>query len=166
MSLYHDFTTSEWYAFLEEEGRLLVRQSVELYEREVRMRSTYHDYSFVIFPMAKAYEGFLKLFFFRLRLISEEQYMHRNFRIGRSLNPDVNGHQRDEEWLFDDVENLCSPELAKSLWDVWLEARNHLFHYFPDMRYVISLEEAHKLLLETAGAMSEALSCTIRRKNE
>ena len=47
----------------------------------------FHDYSFVVFPTAKAYEGFLKKMFFDLGFITEEDYRGKRFRIGKALNP-------------------------------------------------------------------------------
>jgi len=45
------------------------------------------DYSFLVFPFAKAYEGFLKRFFLDMKLISKDEYYSDDIRIGRILNP-------------------------------------------------------------------------------
>ena len=155
-----------WFLFLDEEGQNLVRLTYQLLMRERRLKSSYRDYGFVVFPMAKAFEGFLKKFFYQTQMISHEQYEHRNFRIGRSLNPDLSMRNKDEAWVFDDVERLCSTQLARRFWNTWLKSRNHLFHYFPDMRYDISLTEAEGLITEMAGTMYEALGCILKDKNK
>jgi hypothetical protein len=159
-----DMQDSNWFHFLEAEGQALVLQSIELYERELRLHSTISDYSFVVFPMAKAYEGFLKKFMYSVGMIDKNRYEHRQFRIGRSLNPDVSYHQRDESWLFDDISEMCSPDLARSLWDAWIEARNHLFHYFPDQRYTVSIGQAGALLRMMSDVMEQALACSAQSK--
>ena len=50
-------------------------------------KSEISDYSFVVFPFAKAYEGFLKRFFLDAGYIKEEEYFSDEIRIGRILNP-------------------------------------------------------------------------------
>ena len=74
---------------MEEPMRDLVGESYLLLEREERLNENLHDYSFVVFPMAKAYEGFLKKLFFDLGLINKRQYQGDRFRVGKSLNPNL-----------------------------------------------------------------------------
>lgn len=152
-----------WYVFLEDEAKILVTQSVELVERERRMRSSYHDYSFVVFSMSKAYESFLKKFLYSIGLINRQQYEHRQFRIGRSLNPDLPRRFHDDQWLYDDLAMACGQELARRLWDTWIICRNHLFHYFPEEKSQISLDQAEALLHKMDEAMSDAFSCIKKR---
>ncbi len=152
-----------WFVFLEDEAKLLVTLSVELVERERRMKSVFHDYSFVVFPMAKAYESFLKKFIYSIGLIDRAQYEHRQFRIGRSLNPDLPPRYRNEEWLFDNLSAACGVELGRELWNAWLNCRNHLFHYFPDQKSNISLPQAEALLHEMDTAMRGAFQCIKRQ---
>ncbi len=152
-----------WYVFLEDEAKILVTQSVELVERERRMNSLFHDYSFVVFPMAKAYESFLKKFLYTIGLIDRLQYEHRQFRIGRSLNPDIPNRFRDNQWYYGDLSNACGEELARRLWDAWIECRNHLFHYFPDEKKNVTLDQSEGLLHKMDEAMRDAFSCVKRR---
>jgi hypothetical protein len=152
-----------WFVFLEDEAKVLVTQSVELVERERRMRSQFHDYSFVVFPMAKAYESFLKKFLYTIGLIDRGQYEHRQFRIGRSLNPDIPKRFRDHEWVYGNLSAACSDELSRNLWDAWLTCRNHLFHYFPEEKSNITLDQAEKLLHQMDDVMSGAFLCVKRR---
>lgn len=156
--------SATWFDFLEVEARELATLSVELLERETRLSSAYQDYGFVVFPMSKAYESFLKKYFYTLGLIDQEQYNHRQFRIGKALNPDVSYRQRDEYWLFDDISASCSQDLARYLWETWLKCRNHIFHYFPDFRASISLEQARELLVMMHSAMTQALECHAKKK--
>lgn len=157
------FFEATWFVFLDEEAKIQVMQSVELVERERRLRSAFHDYSFVVFPMSKAYESFLKKFLHTLGLIDRNQYEHRDFRIGRSLNPDLPPRLHDEQWLFDDLAAACTPQLGRRLWDIWIECRNQVFHYFPDEKRNITLDQAERMLHLLDEGMRDAFSCVKRR---
>lgn len=151
----------EWYMFLPKDQRQLIDLSVELYQRELRLNSMLQDYSFIVFPMAKAYEGFLKLYLFELGLISEKTFEGRRFRIGRALNPDIRQSQRDEYWLYDDVAQFCGKDLARFMWDTWLECRNQLFHYFPHRFKNIKLTQVEDYLLMMDESISRAYQCKL-----
>lgn len=150
-----------WFASLRKPQQELIRLSVHLYEREVKSTVTLSDYSFIIFPMAKGYEGFLKQYLFDLELITEATFNGRRFRIGRALNPDVHEDQRDKYWLFDDVEQRCGREVAQSLWQTWLTCRNRVFHYFPDRKLLFSLETAEEYLQLISESMILAHQCQL-----
>lgn len=150
-----------WFHQLHKDQQELIRLSIVLYEREQQMSSTLSDYSFIIFPIAKAYEGFLKHYLYDLGLISHKTFEGKRFRIGRALNPDIRESQRDEFWLFDDVAQLCGPSTARSLWETWLECRNRVFHYFPDRNVHLTLTavESHLQLLD--DTISDAYQCQV-----
>jgi len=139
-----------------------VRIAVTLYTRERRLGVQFADYSFIVFPMSKAYEGFLKQYLLQMHLLTEKEYQDRRFRIGRALNPDLRNHQRDEQWLYDDVVRLCSPELGRQLWDTWLQCRNRVFHYFPSSTQRLTLQRAGEYLVLIIEAMNEAHRCQAR----
>lgn len=137
-----------------------MRVAIGLYTRERRLGVQFSDYSFIVFPMAKAYEGFLKQYLFQLRLLSSEEYQGRRFRIGRALNPDLRTNQRDEQWLYDDVVRLCSHELGQQLWGTWLQCRNRVFHYFPSAKTKrLTLLQAGEYLALMVTTMTEARHC-------
>lgn len=115
------------------------------------------DYAFVVFSLAKAYEGFLRDFFFHHHLISAEDYQGKHFRIGRSFNPDLPPRMRNDVWIYDDVERLRSPEIARQLWQAWIDGRNHLFHYYPHTKYVLSYEQAVERILQMIEAMEAVI---------
>lgn len=155
-------TTSSWYQYLNPHLRQLVDTAWQLHGQQAHPASCEietDDYSYIVFPMAKAYEGFLKQYFLDTGLISPEVYTSRRFRIGRALNPDVYEHQRDEDWLYDDLERRCSPTLARLLWETWLECRNRLFHYYPEKHRQLNQEQAGRCLLKMAEAMAAAVAC-------
>lgn len=153
------FSSENWYSYLTDWQRQLVETSSKLIAQQEANKDYFVDYSFVVFPMAKAYEGFLKKFFLDLKLISNETYEGRRFRIGRALNPDVSQNQRDKYWIYDDISRYCSEKVARQLWDAWLHCRNRVFHFFPKDQGVISLAEAKDKVQELNLAMRVAILC-------
>lgn len=112
----------------------------------------FHDYSFVVFPIAKAYEGFLKKMFFDLGFITEEDYKGKRFRIGKALNPFLEKDLRGRESVYDKIVKYCGgKELADKLWEAWTNGRNLVFHWFPEEKRVVDFNEAQgkiKLIIE------------------
>lgn len=143
---------TDWYQYLDECQKELVVVSFSLLNKQEALADL-KDYSFIVFSMSKAYEGFLKKVFFDLYLINKETYEGRRFRIGRALNPDIRANQRDEDWLYDDVANKFGKETARQLWDTWLVCRNRVFHYFSDCTQFLSFDEA----AERVKMMEEAM---------
>jgi hypothetical protein len=155
--------TQAWYVGLPLWQKELTRTSLELFSREERLQSSFEDYSFLVFPMAKAYEGFLKSFLYNTGLINRTMYLDKHFRIGRALNPDVHPDRRDEAWLYDQVAQMCGSKLGRQLWDCWLECRNQVFHYFPDNMKRLSLEDATKKIELMITTMEQATACEIKQ---
>lgn len=149
------------YSFLSVEARALSRDSLSLVEwlSVPSHRPEVKDFAFVVFPMAKAYEGFLRNYFFQMGLISSQDYEGKHFRIGRSFNPDLPPRLRDNDWVFDDVARLCSPEVARQLWQAWIDGRNHLFHYYPHGRYKLTYEGSVARVWQLIEAMEAAMEC-------
>jgi len=148
-----------WYRYLDARQQALVMTSAQLLTQAQGFDPPLPDYSYLVFPVSKAYEGFLKKFLLDLNLISKRAYVDRHFRIGRSLNPDVRKNQRDEYWLYDDVERQCGQETARLLWNAWLECRNQIFHYFPDKPRLLDLAAAISRLELLENAMEAAVDC-------
>lgn len=145
--------------YLEDWQQQLVRLAFTLWQREKDSETHFLDYSFIVFPMAKAYEGFLKSFFLDLEFITEAAYKSRRFRIGRALNPDVRMDHRDENWVYDDVVRACGPEVARDLWEAWLTCRNRIFHYFPGQNDRLTHEQAGRYLEQVFTVIQAAVSC-------
>lgn len=124
---------------------------------------TLTDYALIVFPASKAYEGFIKLYLLKLDLITKDTYNSKRFRIGRSLNPDVYPNQRDEWWLYDDLEHQCGKAVARQIWNTWLECRNRLFHYFPKNPVQLSYLEALSSLGTIGTTMGDAIECQWER---
>lgn len=126
------------------ESRLLLKISENL---------NFHDYSFVVFPAAKAYEGFLKKLFLDMGFITSEDYFGKRFRIGKALNPFLEKEFRRES-VYDRLVDSCGGKgLADKLWETWKNCRNLIFHWFPNEKNAISLDEARERL----GMISEAI---------
>ena len=150
--------SSAWYEYSSPGQRKLIETAWLLVE-EAKTSSQKHDYSYVLFPLAKAYEGFLKQYLFDAELIDEPTYNSRKFRIGRALNPDVSYSQRDKNWLFDDLGRVCGIEMARKLWETWLDCRNQVFHFFPQHQQYLTLVQAQDRMEMIADAMETALAC-------
>lgn len=154
-----DFSSEAWYHYLADWQRQLVSVTEKLVTQHQAKKDYLVDYSFLVFPISKAYEGFLKKFLFDLKLIDQHTYEGRRFRIGRALNPDVVFSQRDEYWLYDEVAQVCSPQIASKLWDAWLHCRNRVFHYFPKEKSLITFQQALEKIEKLSKAMRSAVSC-------
>lgn len=151
--------SQSWYVNLPQWQKELVRTSFELYSREERTRSNFSDYSFLVFPMAKAYEGYIKHFLYSASMISQSLFNDHRFRIGRALNPDVHPDRQDEFWLYGRVSRYCGEDLARLMWNTWLECRNQVFHYFPDNEKRLTLDEAAKKLEMIATTIDQTHHC-------
>jgi hypothetical protein len=118
---------------------------------------TISDYSFLVFPFAKAYEGFLKRFFLDMGLISKEEYFSDDIRIGRILNPN---YIKEKNNVFERVcgKGIAGREVAKKLWQVWKRGRNLVFHYFPHNYRRLSYEEALDIINGIVDAMHNSVN--------
>jgi len=157
----NQISSEPWFIFLSDWQKKLVELALELYENESKLKHNYCDYSFIIFPMSKAYEGFLKKWLFSLRLINQKVYEGKRFRIGRALNPDLPHRLRDEYWLYDDIVKRCGPDSGRFIWDTWLQCRNQVFHFFPKGKGSFTLKEARERLDMVIEAMTLATEDTI-----
>jgi hypothetical protein len=119
-------------------------------------KEKFDDYSFVVFPAAKAYEGFLKKLFLEMRFITEDDYYGKHFRIGKALNPSLPKDLK-KDGVYDKIVQYCQGRaLGDKLWDTWRLSRNLTFHWFPDEKNAITLEEAGQRIEMIIGAIDEA----------
>lgn len=115
------------------------------------------DYSYLVFPFAKAYEGFLKKLFLDLGFIPLQVYEGDHFRIGKALNPYLEKLLRHES-IYDRITQLCgNNSLADELWHVWKKGRNLVFHYFPHNFRALSPTEAENIINEMLVVMERAV---------
>ncbi len=159
-------TKHPWWDYVHEDLRELLKQSVllmDVFSDGHYNGENFHDFSFIVFPAAKAYEGYLKTLFKDLNFISEKDFYSKRFRIGRALNPALD-RNREEESVYDELENYChGKDLPKVLWETWRTGRNQLFHWFPNEKNAISYDEAVKIISKILDAMDFAFEeCKIK----
>ena len=160
----------KWWMYVHNDLRELLTQSRFLIDNlkkwEVDKEQRFQDYAFIVFPAAKAYEGFLKTLFFDMGFMGKDDYYGKRFRIGRSLNPSLEKRFRSNESIYDKlVEYLGGYELADTLWDTWKNCRNMLFHWFPNEKNAISFAEAENRVMDVVNAMDKAYEeCKIKGK--
>lgn len=152
-----------WWRYLDEDLQELMNTSLLLSQKVGDWEEKFHDYSFVVFPASKAYEGFLKKLFLDMGFISKEVYFGKRFRIGKALNPSLEKRFRKES-IYDKLVRFSENSiLADYLWETWKNCRNLLFHWFPDERKVISFPEAKRCVDRIIESMSKAYSECIKK---
>jgi hypothetical protein len=99
------------------------------------------DYSFLVAPISKAYEGYLKDLFLKLHIINQYDYESDRFRVGKTLNPSLRYKRFSIYQKLADFDEK-GEELAEILWDAWKFGRNEIFHYFPGKIKNITRQDA------------------------
>lgn len=102
---------------------------------------SFKDYSFLVFPYAKAYEGFLKQAFLDCKYITHLDYISDHYRIGKMLSPNM-AERLEERSLFKKLTEEISHDFANEVWFTWKLHRNEIFHYYPHNIKAITFEEA------------------------
>lgn len=154
-----------WATYVEEDIRELLQESQILLKVVPQWGEKFHDYSFVVFPAAKAYEGFLKKFFLDMKFITEEDYFGKHFRIGKALNPAIRRDFPGTESIYDKVAQHCGgKDLANTLWETWRECRNLVFHWFPNEKNAITMEMAQSRFEMIINAIDRSFAeCKINK---
>ena len=143
---------SKLWKYLSEELRGLIEDGEGLLTECHSLSGKISDYSYLVFPFAKAYEGFLKHFFLDLGLITDAEFFGDDIRIGKILNPyfmkqpfsvytKLKHHHGDEE-------------IPRQLWEIWIKGRNQVFHYFPHNFRKLSRTEAAEIIDGFVRAMT------------
>lgn len=122
------------------------------------------DFSYLVFPFAKMYEGFLKQLFLDLAIITRSEYLSDRFRIGRSLSPNL-AKRLGRRSAYGEMTRRYGKDLATRLWHTWKEARNLVFHYFPHNLRSLTRDQAVELITLIIGSMDEAVRVTRVRPN-
>jgi hypothetical protein len=115
----------------------------------------FKDYSFVVFPFAKAYEGFLKQLFRDTKLISHLDYISDHLRLGKLMSPNLI-NRLGERSLYKKIVDRGGNELADKIWQAWKIGRNQIFHYYPHNLKAISYEEAKTIINQLIETMQES----------
>ena len=138
---------------LARDGKLLIADHLQHPNEKIG------DYSYLVFPFSKLYEGFLKQLFRDLKIISENDYRSDHYRIGRSLSPNL-VNRLGENSAYGEVERRYGKELADRLWYAWKEGRNLVFHYFPHNFRALDFKSAEGLIHLIYSAMEDAIEKT------
>lgn len=155
-----------WWNYLSENQRDLLEQALLLLEREEGQgERVFHDYAFIVFPAAKAYEGFLKKLFLELGLITKGDYGGKRFRVGKSLNPSLPKRFRNKSWVWEKLCQKCGgDQLPQFLWKTWRESRNLIFHWWPKHENFITLQQARQKVNMIVEAIERAfIGCPLQR---
>ena len=156
-----------WYGGLEASVKDLLSESVLLIKKVAVWTEKFSDYSFVVFPAAKAYEGFLKKVFLDLGFISQEEYYGQRFRIGKALNPSLDKKYRQTEGIYDQVIRFCGGDntLADQMWTTWKSCRNLIFHFFPKEKNAVTFVEAQERIDTIIETMESVIrGCRIKHE--
>lgn len=116
----------------------------------------FFDYSFVVFPFAKAYEGFLKQIFLDVKFISHLDYISDHFRLGKVMSPNLVGRLGDRS-VFRKICNSAGQDLADKIWNTWKAGRNQVFHYFPHNLRSLTFAQAEQISSEIIDTMEETM---------
>jgi len=149
-------TYKEFWKYLPQMQKDLILEGQHLMNNIIK-NNAYHfkDYSFLIFPYAKSYEGFLKKIFYDIRFISHLDYISDHLRIGKLMSPNLIGRLRDKS-LYKKVRDGAGEDLARKIWLTWKIGRNQVFHYFPHNKKAVTFEEAEDIVNMIIQTMEEA----------
>lgn len=148
---------SKLWEYFPEELKGLIQDGENLLIECHSLSGKVSDYSYLVFPFAKAYEGFLKIYLLDLGIIREEDFYSDDIRIGRILNPVF--MERDFS-VFAKLKShhINDPEIPQKLWDVWTRGRNQVFHYFPHNFRRLSKDEALHIIHDFIHAMEISMT--------
>lgn len=113
------------------------------------------DYSFLVAPAAKAYEGYLKDFFLKIGVMSQAEYKGERYRVGKTLNPSLRYTRYSVYRKLTDIHEK-GEGLAEILWDAWKYGRNEIFHYFPHNLKRITRQEAEDRIDKILDAIAKS----------
>lgn len=115
----------------------------------------FNDYSFLVFPFAKAYEGFLKKIFLDVGFISRVNYISDHFRVGKVMSPNL-VERLGERSVYKKIVDFAGQDLADKIWNTWKSGRNQVFHFFPHNLKSLSFTEAEEVIGQIMETMEEA----------
>lgn len=137
--------SSPFWQYLSETQKDLIQEGDYLIDEVVKHHKLYFkDYSFLVFPFAKAYEGFLKQLFLDVNFISHLDYISDHFRLGKFLSPHLIARLGDRS-LYTKIVDATNHSLAEEIWGMWKIGRNEVLHYYPHNIKRLKLEEAEEI---------------------
>ncbi len=152
-----DRNSTLWRYLSDPQKELIKQGEFLLADIEAHPNTNLTDYSYAVFPFAKAYEGFLKQLFLDLHFIDRKEYESDHFRIGKVLSPHLARRLGNRSMYARLVQQVGYKDLAEFIWAVWKRGRNRVFHYFPHNLHALSLLEAREVIHEVIAAMEQAV---------
>ncbi len=148
--------TAFW-QYLPQSIKELILEGQYLVNDVIRDGNTYKfkDYSFMIFPFAKAYEGYLKQLFKDVGFISHLDFISDHLRLGKLMSPNLMGRLAERS-LYKKIREATSEDLAAKIWETWKLGRNQIFHYFPHNLKAVTFSEANEIIEKLLATMQEA----------
>ncbi|MBI3559710.1 hypothetical protein HY087_01105 [Candidatus Gottesmanbacteria bacterium] len=138
---------------LASDGAFLIEDSARHADQEPT------DYSYLVFPFAKLYEGFLKDLFLDLGIISQRDYYSNHYRIGKALSPNLLRRLGNRS-AYGQLAKQFGDGLAVMLWHAWKEGRNLVFHYYPHNLKALTRTGAIELVSMIVRAMEDGVRVT------
>ncbi len=117
------------------------------------------DWSYLVFPFAKLYEGFLKDLLLRLDILPERQFRSEHFRVGKVMSPNLIGILGKRS-AYLHLRSKYGNELPALLWQAWKEGRNRVFHFFPQYPQTLTKQQAEDAIRLLVRAMETAVAKT------
>ena len=112
-------TYSQFWLYLSQNQKDLILEGQYLMNDIIKDQAfQFKDYSFLVFPFAKVYEGFLKQLFRDTKLISHLDYISDHLRVGKLLSPNLIGRLGVKS-LYLKIENKYGRDLADKVWQMW-----------------------------------------------
>jgi len=148
-----------WQYLSETQKQLASDGELLLEDRDRHPNEHLSDYSYLVFPYAKLYEGFLKQLFLDLSVISQREYESKHFRVGKVLSPNL-VRRLGERSAYGHIAKRYGKSLADTLWNTWKQGRNLVFHYFPHNVSRLNLLAAKALVEMIILTMTESVDLT------
>jgi hypothetical protein len=150
------FKTSDFWFYLSKNQKDLINEGLYLMN-DVIKNNAYHfkDYSFLVFPFAKAYEGFLKQLFLDVKFISHLDYISDHLRLGKLLSPNL-VNKLKERSLYKKIKDKVGQDLADKIWNAWKICRNQVFHYYPHNLKALTFFQAESIIDNILSVMEES----------
>lgn len=149
--------TAVW-SYLSQGQKDLIEEGQYLLEEIIKHEKySFKDYSFLVFPFAKAYEGFLKQIFLEIGFITHDEYTSDHFRLGKVLSPHLVARLGGRS-VYKKICDQSGVDLADQIWDTWKIGRNQVFHYFPHNLRSLTLSEAEEITTKIGLTMETTIS--------
>jgi hypothetical protein len=148
--------TSKLWNYLTPEMRDLVVEGERLLEScQLQGDVQIKDFSYLVFPWGKLYEGFLKKVFLDLKFITPEDYYGNEVRIGKLLSTGMGNKPAHRLSIMSELSSskILGENLTKAMRSVWKNSRNSVFHFFPDNVYKLDIDTAKKRINEVVKCM-------------